>query len=306
MDLGQDGLRTLTAVLDAGTFEAAAQRLHVTPSAVSQRVKAMEVSVGRILLRRTKPIVATADGEVLLRLARQWELLTTEADLELTGAPASASADAALTDLPRVHVPIAANADSLATWLLPALAQFHHTHPVAVEVLRDDETVNSLRLKTGEVMGAITANPLPIRGTAVAPLGVMRYLPVATPEYLRTWLPDGPTDAALAKAPMVHFDRNDHLQRSALAALTTRTLDPPAIYIPSSTEYHRAIEAGIGWGAVPLVQISEALKAGLVERFVDHHLDVPLFWQYWKLGSTLLSALTAEICAAATRELLAP
>ncbi|MCZ4537646.1 LysR family transcriptional regulator, partial [Gordonia terrae] len=42
MDISQEGLRTLAAVLREGTFDAAATALHITPSAVSQRIKALE------------------------------------------------------------------------------------------------------------------------------------------------------------------------------------------------------------------------------------------------------------------------
>ena len=305
MDLGSDALRTLSAVLDAGTFDAAADQLHITPSAVSQRIKALEVSVGRILVRRTKPITATRDGEVLARMAKQWNLLTLEAQLELTGDLDDAMTTS-LTDRPRVHLPIAANADSLATWLLPTLARFHRENPVAVEVIRDDEAVNSSRLVTGEVMGAITSDPLPIRGTTLRPLGIMRYLPVATGQFLDTWMPDGVDDASLAKAPMVQFDRNDELQRRVLRMMSGQRLDPPAVYIPASTEYHRAIEAGMGWGAVPLAQIADALDSGRVVTFTDLHVDVPLYWQYWKLGSSLLRTLTDLVVDGARRHLIAP
>ena len=69
---------TVAAVVDEGSFEAAARRLHITQSAVSQRIKAMEEQSGRVLVRRSKPIEPTEAGAVLLRLARQLELLTAE------------------------------------------------------------------------------------------------------------------------------------------------------------------------------------------------------------------------------------
>ncbi|NED62470.1 transcriptional regulator ArgP, partial [Streptomyces sp. SID10244] len=91
----------------------------------------LETSVGRVVLRRTKPATATPDGEVLVRLAKQWELLLEETRAELIGSGTD-------EDSARIHLPIAANADSLATWFLPVLAQMHHEHPVAIEVVRDD------------------------------------------------------------------------------------------------------------------------------------------------------------------------
>src|SRR5262245_47355757 len=110
-ELPLDHLRTLLAVVDEGTLDAAAAVLHVTPSAVSQRIKAMEQRSGRVLLLRTKPAQLTESGQVVARLARQLVLLEDEARAELglgrTGGPAS--------------VAIAVNADSLATWFLPGL-----------------------------------------------------------------------------------------------------------------------------------------------------------------------------------------
>ena len=56
-------LRALHAAVDEGTFEAAARKLHITPSAVSQRIKGLETSVGRILVQRTKPSGSPIRGE---------------------------------------------------------------------------------------------------------------------------------------------------------------------------------------------------------------------------------------------------
>lgn len=48
-------LATFQAVIEGGSFEAAARTLHVTPSAVSQRIKALEQAVGQVLVRRRTP-----------------------------------------------------------------------------------------------------------------------------------------------------------------------------------------------------------------------------------------------------------
>src|ERR1700735_4859662 len=55
MDIELGQLDALAAAVSEGTFDAAARRLHVTPSAISQRMKALEHSVGAVLLTRTKP-----------------------------------------------------------------------------------------------------------------------------------------------------------------------------------------------------------------------------------------------------------
>jgi len=302
MDISSEGLQTLAAVVREGTFDAAAAVLHLTPSAVSQRMKALENAAGVVLVQRTKPVRATPDGEILLRLAAQWELLRQEAAAGIEGKPEAGHQD--WRDVPRIHLPIAANADSISIWLLPVVAQIQQMHPVAVEVLRDDESHSTGFLRAGQAVGAITSDPRPVRGCTVLPLGTMRYLPVATTEFIATWLPNGLRAADLARAPMVSFDRKDTIQLDLLHRLTRKHVDPPVTYVPASVEYHRAVELGAGWGAVPAAQIEPALAAGTVKKLGNHHVDIQLFWQYWKLGSPIINDLTRLIQAGARRFLI--
>src|SRR3978361_2047370 len=85
MDVDLAHLRALDATVREGTLEAAARALHVTPSAISQRLRALEVATGRILLVRTKPVQVTDSGQAVLRLARQVDLLTADVARELGG-----------------------------------------------------------------------------------------------------------------------------------------------------------------------------------------------------------------------------
>ncbi len=101
-DLSLDQVRTLLAVVDEQSFDAAAAVLHVTPSAVSQRIKALEHRTGRVLRLRTKPIRLTSSGQVLVRFARSLAQLEQDALSEL-GLGSSART-----------MTIAVNADSLA------------------------------------------------------------------------------------------------------------------------------------------------------------------------------------------------
>ncbi|MFT4088178.1 MAG: LysR family transcriptional regulator ArgP [Gordonia sp. (in: high G+C Gram-positive bacteria)] len=302
MDVNSDGLRTLTAVVREGTFDAAAAALNLTPSAVSQRIKALEQSVGRVLVQRSKPVRATVDGEVLLRLGRQWQLLVDEVGAEFAPDPADEPGDQ--RDRPRVDIRIGCNADSLATWFLPVLAEFHRAHAVNVEVQRDDESVTADLLRSGDVVGAVTSDPLAVRGCRTLPLGSLRYFSVASPSFLAHWLPDGVTGRDLARAPMMMFDRNDVVQRLALAGLVDEPLVPPTNLVPAASEYRRAIAAGMGWGAVPQAEFDDPqLGAGLV-RLSGGVVDVPLYWQHWGLRSPLLAALTELVVEHAGRNLV--
>ena len=167
-----DQLAALVAIIDHGTFEAAARHLHVTTSAVSQRIRALESSVGQVLVRRTTPCSATEAGVGLVRLARQTALLYD--DLR-SGAAA------------RVDLRVAVNADSLATWFRPVLDDVAAWDGVTLRLQVEDQAHSTDLLRRGDVLGAVTSHPVAVQGCVSEPLGVLRYRPAATPAYAERW-----------------------------------------------------------------------------------------------------------------------
>jgi len=301
-------LRALDAVVSHGTFDAAARALHVTPSAVSQRIKALEAQAGRVLVRRSKPVTATEDGRELLRLARQVTLLVAEAEAALGGPASGTGTGTTARDrpAPRVVLPVAVNADSLATWAVPALAGLGDG--VSVDVRREDQDHSVELLRDGEVVAAITTQARPVQGCTVTTLGAMRYLPVASPTFARRWFgsrtaPDVSPDA-LAAAPVVVYDRKDDLQDRYLRRRTRRPLAPPRHHVPGSTAFALAVRLGLGWGMLPEQQADELVGRGdLVVLDHDGADDVLLHWQRWRLRSAALDALAASVREAAARSL---
>ncbi|TDD68018.1 LysR family transcriptional regulator ArgP [Jiangella aurantiaca] len=295
MDLAQ--LSAFAAVVEEGSFEAAARRLHVTPSAVSQRVKALEARLGRILVTRTRPAGATPAGQVLARYAGQVRLLEGEALAALCDDPGGVE----------VRLPVAVNADSLATWFLPALTGLATERAACFEIHQEDQDHSATLLREGVVMAAVTADPRAVQGCSVRPLGRMRYLGVASPAFARRWFPDGPTAAALGSATTLLFNRKDALQARFARELAGRPVDPPVTVLPSSVGFADAAILGLAWTLVPETMARPALDDGrLVEFARGRHLDVPLYWQRWKLASSLLDELTDAVVAAAAGQLRAP
>jgi LysR family transcriptional regulator, chromosome initiation inhibitor len=286
-------LRTLVAVLDEGTFEAAARTLRITASAVSQRIKAMEQTAGQVLVARTNPVRTTAAGDAVARYARQVELLARDLDVGL---------DAATVGAPLMA--IAVNADSLATWFLPALASAHDLLGLVFDVQREDQDHTAELLRSGSALAAVSGESTPVQGCVVTPLGAMRYRAVATPAFVRRWLSDG-TDA-LPSAPMVDFDRKDGLQHAFVRRMAGAEPTGPRHYIPTSDDFARAVTMGLGWGMLPEQQSTDRLRSGaLIELAPEHPLDVPLYWQRWNLRSAALDGLSAIVLGAAARELRA-
>ncbi|MET4156795.1 LysR family transcriptional regulator ArgP [Agromyces sp. PvR057] len=296
MEIPTDLARTLAVVIDEGTFDAAARRLRLTPSAVSQRVKALEQQLGRVLVVRSKPARATEAGAAVVRLARQLALLEHDT-LAAFGLDAE-SADAARP----VTLPLAVNADSLATWFLPALARVADRHPVVFDLHRDDQDFTAGLLESGTVMGAVTSQADPVAGCLVRPLGTMRYEAVATSAFAARWGLPGRT-WAFAAAPIVEFDRRDDLQRRYLAARDVDPDSPPRHFVPASADFAAAVKLGLGWGLLPAFQSADELAAGTLVPLGGPPVDVPLHWQQWNLRSPLLDAVADALAAEAATAL---
>lgn len=279
MDLPPAQLAALVAIADHGSFEAAARALHVTPSAVSQRIRALESAVGRVLVSRTSPCAPTDAGTGLVRLGRQLDLAFAEA----------------LDDHP-ADLAVAVNADSLATWFRPVLADVATWGDVALRLRVEDEGHSHDLLRRGDVVGAATSDPSPVQGCSVTPLGTMRYLPTAAPALLDRF--GGRPD--WSAMPLVVFNAKDRLQHVELARHTTA---PPSLVheVPSSDDFRAAIEAGLGWGLLPESQARDAIERGDLTRLGRTVTRVELHWQRWRLDSPLLDRLSASLLAHAPR-----
>jgi LysR family transcriptional regulator (chromosome initiation inhibitor) len=338
-------LRALAAIAAAGSLDGAATALSLTPSAVSQRLRALERAAGQVLVVRSRPIALTAAGEVLLRLATQVALLEEEAVRELAGDRAAAT---------RTPLAVAVNADSLATWFLPAVAPI--ADALELRVHREDEGRTAELLRRGVVMAAVTGDDEPVAGCETTALGVMRYVPVASPAFAARWFPPVPAPPAGARAiagapaappaagapaappaagapaappaggapatflaadparadafrraPVVSFDAADRLQERFLRMQTGEDPQPPTHLVPASADYLRAIELGFGWGLVPEPQLdARGPDAGGLVTIAAERLDVPLRWQRWSLRTASLTALTDAVVTAARGALRQP
>lgn len=287
-NLPLDQVRTLLAVVDEQSFDAAAAVLHVTPSAVSQRVKALEQRTGRVLLLRTKPVRLTESGQVVVRFARSLAQLEQDALGEL-----------GLGEEGTRTLTIAVNADSLATWFLPALAGVPENLGICFDLQREDQDHTAALLREGLVMAAVTAAPRPVQGCTSRRLGRMRYRAMASPEFIERRLTGGPLPQLLPTAPVIVFDRKDDLQDRFLRGLTRRrNFTLVRHHIPASESFVDAVAAGLGWGMVPEIQAAPRGEA-LVDLAPDRPLDVPLHWQQWKLDSPGLATVADAVARGA-------
>lgn len=284
-------LSALAAVVRTGSFERAAQQLHVTASAVSQRVKLLEERMGVVLVARGSPCTATPAGARLCQHAEQVALLESELPAALPGLA---------QDGPRPVLRVAVNADSLATWFLAAMAELPDC---LFDLVLDDQEHSADWLRRGEVLAAVTAGGGAVAGCDLIALGALPYVATASPAFMHRYFPHGVTPDALANAPCLTFNAKDRLQAQWLRRVEMEAA-VPTHWLPSSQAFIDAALAGIGWGMNPVPLATAHLAAGrLVELLPGRGLDVPLFWQRSRLPSATLTRLTQAVRRAAVGSL---
>jgi LysR family transcriptional regulator, chromosome initiation inhibitor len=234
---------------------------------------------------------ATTPGETLLRAARQIQAVSADARRELGAQDAKEG--------PSVVV-LAVNADSLDTWFLAALAGLDGA---VFDLRREDESRTADLLRRGEVMAAVTTSPNPVPGCAVRRLGAMRYVPRASATFCAQWFPDGVTMAALSRAPVVLFDRDDTILDRYLHRRARRPLHPPRHYVPESGSCFQAVRLGLGWGMIPDLQLARDTGADLVDLDPAGGMDVELYWQQWRVAGPTLERVTRAVQATAAQYL---
>lgn len=285
VNLDGQQLVAFAAVIELGSFDAAADRLHVTPSAISQRIKALEQHVGQVLVVRGKPCTATPTGAPLRRLAAQLAVLEAEALAETGGGSAQLT-----------RVALAVNTDSMSTWFT---AVFGRLPNVLFDIRIEDQDLSARLLREGAVMGAVTTERAPVSGCRVKPLGVMRYVGVASATYVGRHLSEGFTAKAAARAPSLAWNRVDSLQDMLMRRLFRNQIARPVHYVPTAEGFAAAVRSGLGWGMYPEDLAAPELAGGSFVRISDVHLDVPLYWQCWKLDSPMVDAVTQAVRSAA-------
>ncbi|WP_295645107.1 ArgP/LysG family DNA-binding transcriptional regulator [uncultured Corynebacterium sp.] len=284
-------LNTLLAVVDTGSFDAAAASLGVSASAVSQRIKALESDIGRILVRRSSPASATPAGEILVQTARRMELLEKEAVLQLEGR------------LNSVPLSVVINADSLATWFRQVLADAATWPGAGLNISVEDERHSLRMLRRGDCMAVVTSESVATAGCEVDYLGRHRYLAVCSPGLARRFRSGDYTWETL---PAARFGSKDLMEVAFLSqelGAFTPSPERREFHIPSYDGILDAVLAGLGWAMIPESTVWSLIEDGSLVQLHPACLDVPLYWQRWKVESVMLDRLTDSIHAAAASSL---
>jgi LysR family transcriptional regulator (chromosome initiation inhibitor) len=293
-------LECLAAIVEEGGFDRAAQRLSITQSAVSQRLRALEAQVGTVLIVRSRPLRPTVAGKLLLKHTKQLRLLRADVERELRElAPGTAGG---ARDEERIS--IAVNADSIATWALPALDGLAR-QGLPLEIITDDQDFTHEWLREGQVLGCVTTLKQALRGCKVVPLGAMRYIAVAATDFATQRLPQGLTQHNFREVPFVAFNRKDDMQAEFVGrAFGLKRVSLNQLFVPSSEGQVRAVLASWGVSVVPELLARGLLAQGrLVNVAPKASVPVQLYWHCWNLDSAVLDQLSGALTRAAREAL---
>jgi transcriptional regulator, LysR family len=238
-------LECLAAIVEEGGFERAAQRLNVTQSAVSQRLRALEAQVGSVLIVRSRPLRPTSAGQLLLKHTKQMRLL--RADLERDLQELAPSAPGGTREDERISIAI--NADSIATWAMGALHDLVRQR-LPLEIIVDDQDFTQEWLRSGQVLGCVTTLKQALRGCKMVPLGAMPYVAVASAAFAQQYLPQGLTPHNFREVSFLSFNRKDDMASEFVArAFGLKRVALNHLFVPSAEGQMRAVAAGwaVGW-----------------------------------------------------------
>jgi LysR family transcriptional regulator (chromosome initiation inhibitor) len=294
-----DALECLAAIVEEGGFERAAQRLSITQSAVSQRLRALESQIGTVLIVRSRPLKPTSAGNLLLKHTKMLRLLRADLERDLKELAPSSLGGAREEE----RISIAINADSIASWALPALTTLAQ-QGLPMEIITDDQDFTHEWLREGQVLGCVTTLKQALRGCRITPLGAMDYVAVASPELARTRLNPGASSLTahnFRSVPFVAFNRKDDMQSEFVGkAFGLKRVTLNQLFVPSCEGQVRAVLAGWGVSVLPRLLAQPLLDAGqLVNVVPDFSLPIQLYWHCWNLESDVLDALTSALKQAA-------
>ena len=284
-------IEAMAMVIREGGFDKAAEALHITQSAVSQRVKLLEEHTGRILITRTTPPAPTQAGRNLLKHFLKVKQLEDDLKRDMENQ----------TDAHYSSLTVGINADSLATWFPEAVRPFLLKERVLLDLMVDDQDQTLRMLKDGDAVGCISTGDKPLQGCRIHYLGCMNYHLLAAPVFAKKWFPEGLTYDAASSAPAVIFNRKDETHHKLLKEALGKA--PPAYpihYIPSSERFSYFIAMGAGYGMLPVQQSENLVRAGRLKDLAPgYHVPVRLFWHCWNLKSRLLDTLTHQFIQSA-------
>lgn len=280
-------LSALTEVIELQSFELAANKLFISQSAISQRIKSLEEYIGQPVLIRSQPIVLTTAGEQLVSHFKKVE------QLEIELAPVL-SPDKPLQPM---KVSLAVNADSIATWFIQAVTPVLQSHLVELNLMIEHEERTLDKLRTGEAIGAVSVIEKPLKGYRSFRLGKMEYCLVANKTFKNKYFKDGVNRESLKMAPAISYDHKDDMHVRFIAKRFDLGASEYFCHrVRSSEAFVELAKQGVAYSLLPKLQIANELANGeLVNLSPENELIETLYWHSWVLVKGINKKISQQI-----------
>ena len=288
--LDYKGIEALYWINELKSFERAAEKLYISQSAISQRLKALEVFYSKPVLIRSAPYKPTRLGAFLMGHYKRIILLEETLDEQLD-------------EVGSIHIPIALNRDSLEIWFLEFLKKKKSLEGVTLEIIADDQERTLDTFKEGSALCALSTQSKSVMGANVQFLGNMEYVLVSTPTFQKKYLKDR---ESYLGAKAICFDSHDFLLERYLEK--NFKLDCTEIekhVVPSIRGFKEMVLLGMGYTLIPKIDIIEELNSGKLVELEKVIEKVPLYWHYWEMDSRIYRTFNQEVVEYA-KELFKP
>lgn len=274
MMIDYEAIAALSAVIETQSFLSAAEKLFITQSAVSQRIKSLENYYGEPVLIRTLPYKATQLGLNLLKHYKQVTLLEDALNDEL------------LAQINKQRISIAISRDSLETWFVEVIEQLKNIPTITLEIIADDQDLTLSYLQNGLVSACASTASKSISGCKAEFLGYFDYVMVASPEFQKLYFNnEKKVKANLINAPAIIFDNKDNLHAKYLKHFFNIE-DNNINYhiIPSVSGFRQFALNGYAYALIPEIHIRNELKQHkLIKLFPDKVWQMPVYWHSWSV-----------------------
>lgn len=268
------GLAALDAIIKGQSFDAAANQLNVTQSAISQRIKALEVLYGESVLIRSQPYKPTVLGESLLCHFQKVKLLEQGFKQQIT------------KEHTIQQLSIAVSRDSLEIWFPAVIEQLDQLKHIQLQIKADDQELTLDYLRKGQVHACISTQAKALSGCQAHYIGNMDYVLVCSPAFKQTYFKGNLTKEKLLKAPAVIFDQHDYLHERFLAKYFSIFDQKPSFHVvPSIAGFRQFVLKSYGYALIPLLDIQHLLDNNTLCLVTKNHWAMPLYWHHWSLSN---------------------
>ncbi|WP_417071342.1 LysR family transcriptional regulator [Niveibacterium terrae] len=251
-------LKTLIALRDTGNLSRAAQNLKLTQSALSHQIKALEEQYGgELFARKSNPLVFSAAGQRLLKLAAEVLPRIEEAERDLSRLVSGRAGD----------LRIAVECHTCFDWLMPAMDEFRSAWPeVELDIVSGFQADPVGLLQQGRAEVAIVSEPPEDEaGVTTWPLfafEMVALLPKGHPLSAKPWL----AAEDFADQTLITYPVPDEMLDLVRQVLRPAGIAPRRRTSELTVAMLQLVASGRGIAALPLWAVKNYLDRGYVAR----------------------------------------